>query len=109
MSHKNEKPEKREKRMNESGFVDSAVDLAMVLIVLVVISGVAIILGGQMDQVVESNPAPSGSLFNGTENPDMVTGGQIWDDNATYIGIIVMIFVFAIILSAVYSFRRKQG
>lgn len=108
MSHKNEKPEKRVKRINENGFVDSAVDLAMVLIVLVVIAGVAIILGGQMDQVVAGNPAPPGSLFNASENTDMVTGGEIWDTNATYIGIIVMIFVFAIILSAVYSFRRKQ-
>lgn len=106
MSHDKEK---RKGRINESGFVDSAVDLAMVLIVLVVIAGVAIILGGQMDQVVYNNPAPSGSVFNQTENTDLVTGGDLWDDNATYIGIIVMIFVFAIILSAVYSFRRKQG
>ena len=65
------------------------------LVVLIVYFAIIPLLGDRIDQAAD---IPSGSNWNATEHPGLVTGAELWEDNGGMISIAMIIIVVSVIL-----------
>lgn len=65
------------------------------LVVLIVYFAIIPLLGDRIDQAAD---IPAGSDWNETDNPGLVTGAELWEDNGGMISIAMIIIVVSVIL-----------
>ena len=96
------------RRMNESGntMIDVAVAMAIGLIVLVAVYSLAPLIGSNIDSAAT---IPAGSQWNATENTDIPTGVEIWEQNAGLLTLAVMVSILAMIIWAIMRIRGNSG
>jgi len=96
------------RRMNESGstMIDVAVTMAIGLIVLVAVYSLAPLIGSNIDSAAS---IPAGSQWNATENTDIPTGVEIWEQNAGLLMLAVMVSILTMIIWAIMRIRGSGG
>lgn len=96
------------RRMNESGntMIDVAVTMAIGLIVLVAVYSLAPLIGSNIDSAAT---IPAGSQWNATENTDIPTGVEIWEQNAGLLMLAVMVSILTMIIWAIMRIRGSGG
>ena len=96
------------RRMNESGntMIDVAVTMAIGLIVLVAVYSLAPLIGSEIDGAAS---IPADSQWNATENTEIPTGVEIWEQNAGLLILAVMVSILSLIIWAIMRVRGNTG
>ncbi len=96
------------RRLDESGntMIDVAVTMAIGLIVLVAVFSLAPLIGSNIDSAAT---IPPGSQWNATENTEIPTGVEIWEQNAGLLILAVMVSILAMIIWAIMRIRGGSG
>ncbi len=79
------------------------VGVAVGLIVLAAVFSLAPLIGEKIDASIE---IPSGSVWNSTEHADIPTGVSIWSDNASLLGLVVLVIIIGL---AIFYIRNMGG
>jgi len=84
-------------RNKDAQMSGTAAILAVVgaLVVLIVYFSIIPLLGDRIDQAAD---IPANSSWNATDNPGLVTGAELWEDNGGMISIAMIIIVVSVIL-----------
>ena len=85
--------------------IDGAIGVAIGLIVLVAIFSIAPIIGSNIDA---STTIGGASQWNSTTNEDLTTGSDLWIQNSSLLGLVVMVFVLSIVISSIMKIRGPQ-
>ena len=90
---------------NDSGatMIDAAISMAVGLIVLVAVFSLAPLIGSNLDM---AGQVPAGSQWNTTENADLPTGVEVWEQNATLLILAVMVSILSLVI---WSIMRVRG
>lgn len=93
---------------NDSGvsMIDAAISLAVGLIVLVAVFSLAPLIGSNLDM---AGQVPPGSQWNTTENADLPTGVEVWEQNATLLILAVMVSILSLVIWSIMRVRGDTG
>ena len=86
--------------------IDVAVTMAIGLIVLVAVFSIAPLIGSNIDS---ASTVPPGSQWNATENTEITTGVEIWEQNAGLLILAVMVSILSLIIWAIMRVRGNTG
>jgi Flp pilus assembly pilin Flp len=93
---------------NDSGatMIDAAISMAVGLIVLVAVFSLAPLIGSNLDM---AGQVPAGSQWNTTENADLPTGVEVWEQNATLLILAVMVSILSLVIWSIMRVRGESG
>lgn len=83
-----------------AGAMDMVVGVAVGLIVLAAVFSLAPLIGHKIDSSID---IPAGSQWNSTDIP---TGVEIWADNASLLGLVVLVIIIGL---AIFYIRNMGG
>jgi len=86
--------------------IETAIGVAIGLIVVVAIYTIAPIIGSNIDA---STTIAAASQWNSTTNTDLTTGVDLWTQNASLLALAIMVSILSLIIFSIMSIRGEQG
>ncbi len=86
-----------------AGAMDMVIGVAIGLIVLAAVFSLAPVIGHKIDSSIT---VPANSSWNTTENADIPTGVGVWKDNASLLGLVVLVIIIGL---AIFYIRNMGG